>query len=137
MRLLDASLPSTAGASRLRGFTLVELLIVMAILALLLSIAAPRYFDSLERAKEASLRTNLRMLRESIDKYRGDTGRFPESLQQLVDARYLRAIPLDPLTDSATTWVLLPHPDGNTPGAFDVRSGAAGASRDGSAFQTW
>jgi len=129
--------PSITGAGRLRGFTLVELLIVMAILALLLSLAAPRYFDSLERAKEASLRTNLRILRESIDKYRGDTGRFPESLQQLVDAQYLRAIPLDPLTDSATTWALLPHPDGSTPGAYDVRSGAAGASRDGSAFQSW
>lgn len=134
---MHALVPSAAGAHRPRGFTLVELLIVMAILALLLSLAAPRYFDSLDRAKEASLRTNLRVLRESIDKYRGDTGRFPESLQQLVEGRYLRAIPADPLTDSATTWVLLPHPDGSTPGAYDVRSGAAGASRDGSAFQTW
>jgi len=132
-----ARLPSATGASRPQGFTLVELLIVMAILAMLLSLAAPRYFDSLERAKEASLRTNLRMLRESIDKYRGDKGRFPESLQQLVDARYLRAIPIDPVTDSAGTWVLLPHPDGTLPGAYDVRSGAATASRDGSAFQTW
>lgn len=129
--------PSIIGKRCARGFTLIELLIVMAILAMLLSLAAPRYFDSLERAKEASLRTNLRMLRESIDKYRGDTGRFPESLQQLVDARYLRAVPIDPMTDSAATWVLLPHPDGSTPGAYDVRSGAAGASRDGSAFQTW
>lgn len=134
---MHALVPSTSSAGRLRGFTLVELLVVMAILAMLLSLAAPRYFDSLERAKEASLRTNLRMLRESIDKYRGDTGRFPESLQQLVDARYLRAIPADPVTDATTTWVLLPHPDGSTPGTYDVRSGASGASRDGSAFQTW
>ena len=134
---MHALVPSTSSAGRSRGFTLVELLVVMAILAMLLSLAAPRYFESLERAKEASLRTNLRILRESIDKYRGDTGRFPESLQQLVDARYVRAIPVDPVTDAATTWVLLPHPDGSTPGAYDVRSGASGASRDGSEFQTW
>jgi len=119
------------------GFTLIELLVVMAILATLLSIVAPRYFDSVDRAKEATLRTNLRMMREAIDKHRADTGRLPETLQRLADARYLRSVPVDPITDSASTWVLLPHPDGATPGVFDVRSGALGAGRDGKPFITW
>jgi general secretion pathway protein G len=119
------------------GFTLIELLVVMAILALLLSIAAPRYFDSVERAKEATLRTDLRMLREAIDKYRSDTGHLPDSLQSVVDRRYILAMPVDPVTDSAVDWVLVPHPDGTTPGVFDVKSGAPGQARDGSSFTSW
>jgi len=122
---------------RQRGFTLIELLVVMAILATLLSIAAPRYFESVDRAKEATLRTNLRMLREAIDKHRADTGRFPETLQRLADARYLRSVPVDPITDKATTWAVAPHPDGVTPGVFDVHSGAPGVSRDGTLYITW
>lgn len=119
------------------GFTLIEMLVVMAILATLLSIAAPRYMDSVERAKEAALRTDLRVLRESIDKYRGDRGRYPDTLQSLVDQRYLRAVPMDPVTDSASSWVLLAHPDGVTPGVFDVKSGAPGLASDGSSFSQW
>ena len=122
---------------QVRGFTLIELLVVMAILALLLSIAAPRYFESVDRAKEAALRTDLRMLRESIDKYHADTGHLPEALQQLIDARYLRAIPPDPMTDSTTTWVVAAHPDGKTPGVYDIHSGSPLLSRDGTAFATW
>ena len=119
------------------GFTLIEMLVVMAILATLLSIAAPRYFESVDRAKEATLRTDLRLLREAIDKYRADTGTYPESLVVLVDKRYVRAMPIDPITDSAATWSVLPHPDGVTPGVFEVHSGAAGAARDGTLFGTW
>jgi general secretion pathway protein G len=120
-----------------RGFTLIELLVVMAILATLLSIAAPRYFESVDRAKEAALHTDLRMLREAIDKHRADTGRLPQTLQSLADARYLRNVPIDPVTDSVATWVVLPHPDGVTQGVFDVRSGALGKGRDGTAYSTW
>ena len=119
------------------GFTLVELLVVMAILALLLSIAAPRYFDSVGKAQEAVLRTDLRVLREAIDKHRADTGKLPESLQQLVDLRYILSVPVDPVTESSANWALLPHPDGVTPGVYDVRSGAPGKARDGSVFATW
>ena len=122
---------------RSRGFTLIELLVVMAILALLLSIAAPRYIESVDRAKEAALQTNLRMLREAIDKHRADTGKFPETLQRLVELRYLRALPIDPVTDTAASWVLVPHPDKSTQGVFDVRSGAPGASRDGTLYAAW
>ena len=120
-----------------RGFTLIELLVVMAILATLLSIAAPRYFESVDRAKEAALRTDLRLLREAIDKHRADTGRLPDTLQGLADARYLRSVPVDPVTDSVTTWVIAPHPDGVTPGVFDVHSGASGVGRDGTAYAKW
>ncbi|MBX3475886.1 MAG: prepilin-type N-terminal cleavage/methylation domain-containing protein [Planctomycetes bacterium] len=122
---------------RRSGFTLIELLVVMAILATLLSIAAPRYFESLDRAKEATLRTDLRMLREAIDKYRADTGRLPETLQSLAEARYLRTVPVDPITESDTTWVVKPHPDGTTPGVFDVHSGASGVGHDGKAYSAW
>jgi general secretion pathway protein G len=124
-------------AARARGFTLVELLVVLAIVATLLSIVAPRYFDSLERAKEAALRATLVTVRDAIDKHRADTGRLPTSLQQLVDARYLRAMPTDPLTESADGWILVPHPDGVTPGINDLRSAAAGVARDGTPFETW
>ncbi len=120
-----------------RGFTLIEMLVVMAILATLLSIAAPRYFDSLDRAKEAALKTDLRMLREAIDKHKADTGRLPASLDALVQSKYLRAVPEDPFTERADTWVAVPSQDVSLPGVADVRSGAAGAARDGSAFSSW
>lgn len=120
------------------GFTLIELLVVMAILGALLAIAAPRYFESVERAKEATLRTNLRMLREAIDKHRADTGRSPASLDDLVSRRYLRAVPVDPITDRADSWLVENTPEGNTsPGIQDVRSGATGTSRDGSPYAAW
>ena len=126
-----------ARARNERAFTLIELLVVLAILATLLSIAAPRYFASLERAKEEALKTDLRVLRESIDKHRADTGRFPETLERLAELRYLRSIPVDPVTESATTWVTVVHPDGSTPGVFDVRSGAPGHARDGTPYGAW
>ena len=120
-----------------RGFTLIELLVVMAILATLLAIAAPRYIDSVDRAKDAALRTDLRLLREAIDKYRADTRKLPPSLQALGEARYLRSLPVDPHTDTAESWVPVPHPDGTTQGVYDVRSGAPGNGRDGTAFSSW
>lgn len=119
------------------GFTLIEMLVVMAILATLLSLAAPRYFESLERAKETALRTDLRLMREALDKYHADTGQWPDALARLVERRYLRSIPADPLTDSTQSWVLMPHPDGSTPGIHDIHSGAPGLARDGSSFASW
>jgi general secretion pathway protein G len=124
-------------APKSAGFTLIELLVVMAILATLLTLVAPRYFESLERAKETALRTDLRLMREAIDKHRADTGRLPETLETLVQARYLRSLPVDPVTDRADTWVLVASPDGLAPGLYDVRSGAPGASRDGTAYASW
>ena len=122
---------------RAGGFTLIELLVVMAILGALLAIAAPRYFESVERAKEATLRTNLRMLREAIDKHRADTGRSPANLDELVSRRYLRNVPIDPITDRADSWLIDAPSDGTASGIHDVRSGAPGNSRDGSPYAAW
>jgi general secretion pathway protein G len=133
----NRTLSENRSRHRAHGFTLIEMLVVMTILAALLSIAAPRYFESLDRAKEVALRTDLRLLREAIDKHRADTGRLPENLLQLVNARYLRAVPADPITERADTWVLVAAPDAATPGVYDVRSGAPGTARDGSTYASW
>ena len=88
------------------GFTLIELLVVMAVIATLLSIAVPRYFIHLDRAREASLRESLAVMRDALDKYRADTGRYPESLQELADKHYLRRVPADPLLKMHAVWDL-------------------------------
>ncbi len=121
--------------SRSKGFTLVELLVVLAILATLLALAAPRYFQHVERSKEAVLRQNLATLREAIDQYHADTGRWPESLEYLVERRYLRSVPVDPITESDQTWILLAPPEGV--GVQDVKSGADGAGLDGKPYSEW
>jgi type II secretion system protein G len=123
--------------TRGNGFTLIELLVVLAIMATLLSIAAPRYIGSVDRAKEATLKTNLRMLREAIDKYHADMGKLPDQLSRLTEARYLRAIPIDPLTERADTWVIVTHPDGQSLGVYDIRSAAPGGGSDGTPYATW
>lgn len=126
-------------AARGRGFTLIELIVVMAIIALLVSIAAPRYMHSVERAREAALRSSLGVMREAIDRYAADRGRYPESLQALVDARYLRTLPEDPMTGRRDAWVLLSPPPGSVlqGEVADVRTSAAGRARDGSLYAEW
>lgn len=123
--------------SRIRGFTLIELLIVMSIIAILLTIAVPRYFNSVDRSKTVTLRQNLSVMRDAIDKYQGDTGALPETLDELVNKRYLRAIPLDPITESAATWQIVPPPDAKKSGVYDVKSGADGKAPDGTSFSDW
>lgn len=120
-----------------RGFTLIELLVVMAIIATLLSIAAPRYFGQVDVAREKALAQSLEVMRDAIDKFRADTGKYPATLNELVEKRYLRKLPLDPITESVETWELVPPPDPNESGVWDVRSGARGSGRDGRPFAEW
>lgn len=122
---------------RVKGFTLIELLVVLAIIATLLSFAAPRYSGSVDKAKESVLRENLASLRTALDKCHGDTGQYPATLNDLVTKRYLRRIPVDPVTDSATTWIIVAPPDPEKGGVADVRSGAPGKARDGSFYKDW
>ena len=131
--------PLTRGsqAKRAGGFTLIELLVVMAIVATLLTLAVPRYFISIDRSKEAVLKENLFQLRDAIGKYHADKGKYPESLQTLATEQYLRKVPLDPVTESDTTGVVVPIPGLETAGVFDVRSGAQGKATDGSEFAAW
>ncbi|MCK2094406.1 type II secretion system protein [Thauera aromatica] len=119
------------------GFTLIELLVVMTIIATLLTLAVPRYFTSVERSKEAVLRTDLNVMREAIDKYYGDKGKYPDTLDELVSQRYLRALPRDPITDSRETWVVIPPEDPSLGGVYDVRSGAPGDSLEGETYGDW
>lgn len=119
------------------GFTLVELLVVMSIIALLLALAAPRYFRSVTRAEEAVLKENLTLVRDALDKHYADTGKYPPDLEELVKKRYLRKVPEDPITGSAATWILVP-PDNPEKGAiYDIRSGAPGNSLSGTPYLEW
>ena len=120
------------------GFTLIELMVVMAIIATLLTLAMPRYFHSVARSREAVLRQDLTTMRDAIDKFLADRGRYPTSLGELAEKRYLRKVPPDPITDSVTTWVVVAPPEGDTPDAvYDVHSGAPGKSLDNEAFASW
>lgn len=122
---------------RAGAFTLIELIVVLAIIATLLTLAVPRYFSSLDRSKEAVLKENLYQVRDAIGKYYADKGKYPESLEALVTERYLRKLPMDPITDSAATWVIVPPEDATKGALYDVRSGAQGRAMDGSAFSEW
>ena len=120
-----------------RGFTLIELLVVMAIIATLLTIAVPRYFRSIQRSREAVLKEDLMSLRESIDKFYGDTGKYPQTLAVLVDKRYLRGIPVDPICKAADKWILVNSDDPDDNGVKDVKSGAEGAGENGVPYVAW
>ena len=120
--------------SRGLGFTLIELLVVFTIIALLLTIAVPRYFGSIDKSKEAVLRENLNQMRDAISRYYADKGKYPESLETLANDRYLRSVPLDPITESEKTWVVIAPSDPQKGGVYDVKSGAPGKTKDGREF---
>ena len=109
-----------------RGFTLVELMVVLSIIALLLSIVVPNYVGRVKRAEEAVLKEDLTVIRDALDKHYADAGTYPQTLEELVAKRYLRSIPKDPLTQSNGTWIPVAPPDPQKGGVFDVRSGAKG-----------
>ena len=121
---------------RSRGFTLIELLVVMAALGLLLALAAPRYFEQVDRSREVVLKHNLVAMRQAIDRFHADRGKYPDDLAELVSQRYLREVPQDPVTERADGWVVVP-PAGQSRGVFEVRSAAQGRARDGSVYAAW
>jgi len=128
--------------TRDRGFTLIELLVVVAIIGILAAVAVGQYQRSIVKAKEAVLKENLFRIRTSINLYFSDKGKYPLDLRTLVDEKYLRAMPIDPITGSEDTWIVefadLDDADISTePGIADVRSGATGVSLDGMAFSEW
>jgi general secretion pathway protein G len=124
-------------AMRKNGFTAIELMIALAILATILAVAVPRYFGNLDTARESALREDLYLLRDAIDKYYADNGAYPDTLEALVTKKYLRAIPVDPFTRSPNSWVIQPPTDGAAGAVFDVHSAAPNTATDGTWFKDW
>ncbi|MGL4995513.1 MAG: type II secretion system protein [Deefgea sp.] len=118
-----------------RGFTLIELLVVLAIMASLLTLVVPRYFQQTDRAQEVVLKHNLVAVRDGIDKFFADTGRYPANLDELVSKKYLRELPLDPITGKRDTWIIVAPETGT--GVYDLKSGAEGTSNDGTLYSSW
>lgn len=118
------------------GFTLIELLVVLGIVALLLTLAVPRFIPSVDRTRETILLDNLRNTRIVIDQFHADTGRYPESLDELVEKRYLRSLPYDPITESNATWIIEPPADADK-GVYNLRSSAEGTGKNGIAYGEW
>lgn len=124
------------------GFTLIELIIVMAIIAILASIAIPSYLGSIKAAKEAVLKEDLHVMRNAIDSYTMDKGKAPQALDDLVQSGYMKSIPTDPMTHSSDTWVTntddtLESIDQSEPGINDVHSGSEETGSNGQAYSTW
>jgi general secretion pathway protein G len=119
-----------------QGFTLIELMVVMAILALLLSIALPRYFQGLLHAKETVLREDLSVMRRAIENFREDKGIYPSNLKDLVSMHYIRSIPIDPITEHNQTWIGITAPD-DPQHIIDVKSGSDKKANDGTRYSDW
>jgi general secretion pathway protein G len=124
-----------------KGFTLIELLVVLAIITSLMMLAVPKYFASIDYAKEVTLQQNIKIIRETIDKYYGDTGEYPESLQQLVDKRYLKSLPVDPITEKTDSWIITSPPSDPTNKikgkVYDIKSGAVGKTLSGVSYDSF
>eukprot|EP01137_Pigoraptor_chileana_P015452 Opistho-2@71397 len=120
-----------------RGFTLIELLVVMSIIAVLITLALPRFFKSFDTSKDKALLQDLSIMRDAIDKYYGDHAKYPDTLNELVDEHYIRSIPVDPVTDSNSTWVLIQPKAGLKGKIFDIKSGAEGSSFEGKTYDQY
>lgn len=135
------------GRSRLRGFTVIEMLVVLSAVAFLVGVMAPAYVRHVDRARDSALRQDLRTVRDALDQFHADRSRWPSSLQELVETKYLRALPVDPVTKSASSWVLvaadgvaqqdLQSGQAAAAGVQDVRSGAPGKDVAGVPYATY
>ena len=120
------------------GFTLIEILVVLAIIATLLSLVTPRYFNTIDRSKETMLRHDLATMRDAIDKFYSDNNAYPETLDDLTQRKYIRNIPVDPITESSITWIFTSPSDIDTKGSIaDIHSGSAAMSADGTPYASW
>jgi general secretion pathway protein G len=124
-------------AKRPKGFTLIELMIAISIIAILMTIAMPNYAVYTIRGKEAVLKENLSTLREVLDHFKADNGFYPETLQDLVEKQYIRSIPLDPMTNSTETWILILPPNKEESGIYDIHSGSDLVSLSGILYNEW
>ena len=125
-----------------RGFTLIELMVVVAIIGIIVTVASGQYMRSIKKAKEAVLKEDLYVMRTAINQYFSDKGKYPADLHGLVESSYIRAVPVDPITESADTWVTemaqMDESDISTePGIVDVKSGASGTGLDGTSYGEW
>ncbi|MFG6488766.1 type II secretion system protein [Roseateles sp. BYS78W] len=120
-----------------RGFTVIELIVVLAVIGLLLSIVAPRYARHVDRSRETVLRQNLAAVRDAIDKFYADRGRYPADLDELARERYLREVPMDPITDRRDSWLVQAPRAPQQGGVFEVHSGAGGQASDGTPYASW
>jgi general secretion pathway protein G len=121
---------------KINGFTLIELLVVMAVIGILAAIITPNYIDYVENSREISLKYNLKGLREALDLHYRDKGFYPKKLEDLVTEKYLRAIPIDPITQTKESWVLIKNPTIDKE-IFDIKSGAEGNSKNGVPYKDW
>lgn len=129
---------TVSGKTMKRGFTLIEMLVVLAILAMLLTIVTPKFMHMLQRSKETSLRHDLLTMRDAIDKFYSDKNRYPQTLDELVERQYLKAIPPDPITERMDTWVITLPPNIDEQGSvFDVHSGSTRLAEDGTPYALW
>lgn len=121
---------------RQHGFTMIELMVALAVIALLLTLVAPRFLNQETRAREEALRYNLHMLRKTLDDFHADKGHYPDKLDDLISNKYLRAIPPDPITGSNANWQLVAA-EGNNAGIYDIKSTADGLAQDGTRYVDW
>ena len=120
-----------------KGYTLIEMLTVIAIMGILAAIAVPSFQKSIVRSREASLRNSLFVLRDVIDQYYGDFGEYPESLEILVEKKYIRQVPMDPITGSIDTWILIAPEGDETTGIYDIHSGSDKISLYSGPYNEW
>ena len=136
MRVMKVS-PKRLFGGTARGFTLLELMIVVAIIGILATLAEPSYRFATIKAREAALKKDLYILRDVIDQYHADQGRYPNALSDLVEKGYLRAIPVDPFTHSSQSWVEIYASEGEDSGIFDVHSGSDVIGSDNTSYNEW